>query len=76
MEAFFYGPNYYQKRGAKKILQLIYKSTIFNELIAYMNPKLQFFACHNFVARWQDKMFKSCLENFPIDTLVSIVDFA
>jgi hypothetical protein len=38
-------------------------------------PKLQFFVHHNFVARWQDMMLKSCLDNFPNDVVVFVVDF-
>jgi hypothetical protein len=64
-----------KRREEKKRLQFIFKSIVSSEFIAYLKPKLQFFACHNFLARWQDKMFKSCLENFLVDTLVSIVDF-
>jgi hypothetical protein len=30
---------------------------------------------HNFVARWQDMMFKSCLENFLDDVAVFVVGF-
>ncbi len=29
----------------------------------------------NFVARWQDKHFKTCVKSFPIDYIVSIMDF-
>jgi hypothetical protein len=65
-----------QRREEKKRLQLVYKCIIYSELIAYLKPKFQFFAHHNFVARWQDKMFKSFSENFPTNTLVSVVDFA
>ncbi len=59
----------------KKNLKLVYKAIVSSELINYLKPKLQFFAYHNFVARWQDKMFKFCLQNFPNDIVVSIVDF-
>ncbi len=64
-----------KRKVEKKRLQLVDKSTVSSELIAYLKSKLQFFVGHNFVTRWQDKMFKSCLENFLVDTLVSIVDF-
>jgi len=64
-----------KRKVEKKRLQLVDKSTVSSELIAYLKSKFQFFVGHNFVARWQDKMFKSCSENFLVDTLVSIVDF-
>jgi hypothetical protein len=44
-------------------------------LLEYLKPKLQLFVHHNFIARWWD-MIKSCLENFPDDVVVSVVDFA
>ncbi len=71
---FFVGQIITKRGEEKKSLQFVYKSTISSELIVYLKPKLQFFACHNFVARWQDKMFKSCLENCPNDTIVSVVN--
>ncbi len=74
METFFYGTNCYQKWGGKKKLKFVYKSIDSSELLEYMKPKLQFFVHHNFVARWQD-MIKYCLENFPNDVVVSVVDF-
>jgi hypothetical protein len=64
------------KRGEeKKKFKLVYKSNVSTNLKEYLKPNFQFFACHNFVAKWQDKMFKSCLESFIIDTMVLIVDF-
>jgi hypothetical protein len=60
----------------KKKLKIVYKATFSSELIGYLKPELQFFAHHNFVVQWQDKMFKSCFQNFLDDTIVSIVDFA
>jgi hypothetical protein len=74
METFFYGTNCYQKWGGKKKLKFVYKSIDSSELLEYMKPKLQFFVHHNFVARWQD-MIKYCLENFPNDVVVFVIDF-
>jgi hypothetical protein len=65
-----------KKGEEKKKLRLLYESIISSELMQYLKPKLQFFACHNFVASWQDKMFKSCLPNLLDDTIVSMIDFA
>jgi hypothetical protein len=59
----------------EKKLKFVYKSIISNELTDYLKPKLQFFVWHNFVARRKDKLFKSCLENFQNNTVVSIVYF-
>jgi hypothetical protein len=65
-----------RREEKRKKLRLFYKSIIFSELIQYLKPKLQFFAHHNFVARWQDAMLKSCLQNCVDDRIVSIIDFA
>ena len=65
-----------KKGEPRKKLQLVYKNTTSAEFLAYFKPKLQFFVQHSFVARWEDRQFRQCLENFPEDTIVSIVDFA
>lgn len=65
-----------RKGEETKKLRLLYKSIVSSELMQYLKPKLQFFACHNFVASWQDKMFKPCLQNFTNDTIVLVIDFA
>ena len=59
-----------------KKLQLVYKNTTSAKFLAYLKPKLQFFVQHSFVARWEDHQFRQCLENFPEDMIVSIVNFA
>jgi len=59
----------------KQKLHLAYKSTTFDEFIAYLKPKFQFFVQHNFVARWQDHQFKKSLQNIPNDGIVSVIDF-
>jgi wobble nucleotide-excising tRNase len=41
-----------------------------------MRPKLQNFVKHNFVAKWQDSEFKTCIKSFPENSVVSVVDFA
>lgn len=53
----------------------VYKDIVSSELIDYLKPKFEFFARHNFVVRWQDKMFKSCLQNFLDGTIVLMVNF-
>jgi hypothetical protein len=68
--------NIVTKKGEeKKTLKLIYKSTNSNELMQCLKPKLQYFVCHNFVARWQDQQFRNCLETFPNDIIILIIDF-
>jgi hypothetical protein len=59
-----------------KKLTLVYKSTTSYEFIQYLQPKLQPFVKHNFVARWEDKHFKQCIKSFPTNTVVFVVEFA
>jgi len=56
-------------------LTFVYKNMTSYEFIEYMQPKLQHFVKHNFVARWENKHFKRCIKYFPTNTMVSIVDF-
>jgi hypothetical protein len=58
-----------------KKLTLAYKNTSLDEFIEYLKPKLQLFVRHNFVARWQDKHYNTCVKSFSINYIVSIVDF-
>jgi hypothetical protein len=53
----------------------VYKNTTSNEFIEYLQPKLQHFVKHNFIARWENKHFKQCIKYFPTNIVVSIVDF-
>jgi hypothetical protein len=59
-----------------KKLTLVYKNTFLDEFIEYLKPKIWRFVTHNFVARWQDKHFKTCVKSFPTNCIVSVVDFA
>lgn len=47
----------------KYALHLKHKQTNPHVLITFLKPKLVEFVVHNFEAKWQDNMFKSCLEN-------------
>ncbi len=46
-----------------------------DEFIEYLQPKLKHFAKHNFVARWQDKHFKTCVKSISKDSIIYVVDF-
>jgi hypothetical protein len=48
-----------------KKLTLVYKNTSSNEFVEYLKPKIQHFVRHNFMARWQDKHFKTCVKSLP-----------
>jgi len=55
---------------------VIYKETTSDELVKYLKPKLQAFAYHTFVAKWEDEQFKTCLANFPANTMILVIDLA
>lgn len=48
-------------------LCLEYKQTPPHVLVMFLKPKLVEFVVHNFEAKWQDNMFKICLENLTTD---------
>ncbi len=58
-----------------KKLTPVYNNTSSNEFIKYLKPKFQHFLKHNFVARWQDKHFKTCVKSFSKDYILFVVDF-
>lgn len=41
-----------------------------------MRPRLEKFKFHNFVARFQDEQYRTCLETFPAESVMSVIDFA
>ncbi len=48
-------------------LRLEYKQTPPHQLVTFLKPKLVEFIIHNFEAKWQDNMFKMCLESLTTD---------
>ena len=44
--------------------------------ISLFRDKLTTFIKHNYTCRWQSDQFKECLQNFPNDVVVLVVDFA
>jgi hypothetical protein len=64
-----------KKGQERKKLQLVYKETTSDKLVSYLKPKLQAFARHSFVAKWEDEQFQTYLANFPTDSMVSVIDF-
>ena len=47
-----------------------------SSFISLMKEKLTKFIKHNYIYRWQADQFRQCLQNFPDDVIVSVVDFA
>ena len=58
-----------RKGKVSKKLALVYKKTFPNVLLEYMRLKLQHFVKHNFVAKWQDSQFKTCIKLFLMNVL-------
>ena len=46
-----------RKGYEKKKLQLVYEETTSDKLVSYLKPKLQAFARHSFVAKWEAEQF-------------------
>jgi hypothetical protein len=44
-------------------------------LVTLLKRKLAEFVVQNFEAKWQDNMFKKCLENLTIEQIVLVVDY-
>ncbi len=42
----------------------------------YLQPNLQRFVTHNFIARWEDVHCRLNMDNFPLDSILSQIDFA
>jgi hypothetical protein len=59
----------------RKKLQLVYEETTSDKLVSYLKPKLKTFVRHNFVAKWEDEQFRTCLASFSDDTMVSVIDY-
>jgi hypothetical protein len=59
-----------------KILQLQYNETTIKVLFDYLRPKLKRFVLHNYVFKFQKEQYNICLNTFPPNSILSIVDFA
>jgi hypothetical protein len=57
------------------VLWLQYKETTTIKFLAYLRPKLPKFIIHNYVAQWQDEQYRVCLESFPHEFVLYVVDF-
>jgi hypothetical protein len=42
---------------------------------SYLKPRLQKFITYNFVAHFQEEQYKTCLENFMLESCMSIIEF-
>ena len=55
---------------------LVVRNVGIKSFISLFRDKLTTFIKHNYTYRWQADQFKECLQNFPNDAVVSVVDFA
>jgi len=55
---------------------LTIESTPFRYLDSYMRSSLLKYVGHTFRQTWLARQFKGCKEDFPIGTIVSVIDFA
>lgn len=46
------------------------------EFISEFHGKIQHYIQHVHMARWQDEKFKLCRDTFPLETILSVVEFA
>jgi hypothetical protein len=60
----------------KTVIRLMHKETSPSTLLEYMQPLLEKYLLHNFIARWQHQMYKNCLARQRPETLISVIDFA
>jgi len=58
-----------------KVLRLQYNEITVHVFFSYTRPRLQKFILHNFMARFQEEQYKTCLETFPPEIVMSIIDF-
>jgi hypothetical protein len=59
------------KQGLKKP----FKETFPSLFLDYLQPKLEAFVKHNFIARCQDTQMLLSMANFPTNTIFSHIDF-
>lgn len=65
-----------KKGELKRVIRLEYKLTSTRSFLAFAKPKIEQFIIHQFVASWQDKQYKNCLENLKENEVMSLIDFA
>ena len=60
----------------KKRKDLVIKQMGCKKFTSFLQDHLTGYIRHNFVARWQSQQFKDCIQRFPRDVVVSVIDFA
>lgn len=63
--------------GKKKKRKVLSHKEISCQVLSVMfKDHLKKYIMHNFVYRWQAEQYKECIQSFPEDVVVSVVDFA
>lgn len=62
-------------RDKKRMKEIVVERSP-SELFADLAATVPFYIQHSFRAKWQDDQFRQLLENFPLRTIVSVIDFA
>ena len=65
-----------EEAGTKTHKDVVTKQMGCKDFISFLKGHLKTFIHHNYTARWQAQQFKDCIAKFPIDVVVSVIDFA
>jgi hypothetical protein len=60
----------------KKAPKVMYNETVPEEFFQYLKPKLKAFVRHNYFTQWQNQQFQEDLEELPLDSILSCIDFS
>lgn len=55
---------------------LLVKQMGCKDFTSFLETHLTTYIKHNFIAKWQSQQFKDCIQRFPKDVVVSVIDFA
>ena len=55
---------------------MMYNETVPSEFFVYLKPKLTAFICHNYFTQWKNQQFQEDLEELPVGSVLSCVDFS
>ena len=65
-----------EEGNTKKRKDLVVRQMGCRDFTTFLQRHLRTYIKHNFIARWQSQQFKDCIQRFPRDVVVSVIDFA
>ena len=65
-----------EEGNTKKRKDILLRQMGCQDFICFLQRHMTSFIKHNFIARWQSQQFKDCIQRFPKDVVVSVIDFA